>query len=95
MTGTMQGKRGLVVGVANNRSLAWGISRALAAHGAVSRETAVEMAAASGISLVTAGERDAIRATSIGTGDLIRAALNAGVSSIGWNVITSRGVSGP
>ena len=30
----MAGKRGLVMGVANERSLAWGIARALAAHGA-------------------------------------------------------------
>ncbi len=30
----MQGKRGLVMGVANNRSIAWGIARACAGHGA-------------------------------------------------------------
>ncbi len=30
----MDGKRGLVMGVANDRSLAWGIARALAEHGA-------------------------------------------------------------
>ena len=30
----MQGKRGLVMGVANDHSIAWGIARALAAHGA-------------------------------------------------------------
>jgi enoyl-[acyl-carrier protein] reductase I len=30
----MQGKRGLIMGVANNRSLAWGIARAVAAQGA-------------------------------------------------------------
>ncbi|MEM7427287.1 MAG: enoyl-ACP reductase FabI [Pseudomonadota bacterium] len=30
----MSGKRGLVMGVANNHSIAWGIARALAAHGA-------------------------------------------------------------
>ena len=40
------------------------------------------MAAASGLSLLNTNERDAIRATSIGTGDLIRTALNAGVTSI-------------
>ena len=34
MTGLMEGKRGLVMGLANDRSLAWGISKALAAHGA-------------------------------------------------------------
>ncbi len=35
MTGLiMQGKRGLVMGVANNHSIAWGIARALAAQGA-------------------------------------------------------------
>jgi len=43
---------------------------------------AIEMAAASGLSLLNTNERDPIRATSIGTGDLIRTALNAGVSSI-------------
>ena len=34
MQGLMQGKRGLVMGVANDHSIAWGIARALAAHGA-------------------------------------------------------------
>ena len=42
----------------------------------------VEMVAASGLSLLATDERDPIRATSIGTGDLIRAALNARVGSI-------------
>lgn len=30
----MQGKRGLIMGVANNHSIAWGIAKALSAHGA-------------------------------------------------------------
>src|SRR5690606_26526194 len=30
----MAGKRGLIMGVANDRSIAWGIARTLAAHGA-------------------------------------------------------------
>lgn len=34
MTDLMAGKRGLVMGVANDHSIAWGIARALAAHGA-------------------------------------------------------------
>ena len=34
MQGLMHGKRGLVMGVANDHSIAWGISKALAAHGA-------------------------------------------------------------
>src|SRR5512142_2537279 len=37
MTGStkiMAGRRGLVMGVANDHSIAWGIARALAAHGA-------------------------------------------------------------
>lgn len=34
MTALMQGKRGLIMGLANDRSLAWGISKALAEHGA-------------------------------------------------------------
>ena len=46
------------------------------------QRAAVEMAAASGLSLLASDERDPIRASSIGTGDLIRAALNAQVSSI-------------
>lgn len=33
-SGLMRGKRGLIMGVANNRSIAWGISRALRAQGA-------------------------------------------------------------
>jgi enoyl-[acyl-carrier protein] reductase I len=34
MSGIMQGKRGLIMGVANNHSIAWGISKAVAAQGA-------------------------------------------------------------
>ena len=34
MAGLMQGKRGLVMGVANERSIAWGIAKAMAAQGA-------------------------------------------------------------
>lgn len=33
-TRLMEGKRGIIFGVANNRSIAWGIARALADHGA-------------------------------------------------------------
>ena len=33
-TGLMQGKRGLIMGLANDKSIAWGIARALAGHGA-------------------------------------------------------------
>jgi enoyl-[acyl-carrier protein] reductase I len=33
-TGLMAGRRGLIMGVANNHSIAWGIARMLAAHGA-------------------------------------------------------------
>jgi glycerate kinase len=43
---------------------------------------AVEMAEASGLSRVPAAGRDPVAATSIGTGDLLRAALDAGVTSI-------------
>src|SRR5690348_16268797 len=32
--GLLSGKRGLIMGVANERSLAWGIARTTAAHGA-------------------------------------------------------------
>jgi enoyl-[acyl-carrier protein] reductase I len=34
MTGLMDGKRGLIMGLANDKSLAWGISKRLAEHGA-------------------------------------------------------------
>jgi enoyl-[acyl-carrier protein] reductase I len=34
MSGLMAGKRGLIMGLANDKSLAWGISKALAAQGA-------------------------------------------------------------
>jgi len=34
MAGLMQGKRGLIMGVANDRSIAWGIASAMAAEGA-------------------------------------------------------------
>ena len=43
---------------------------------------AIEMAEASGLSRVAAAERDAIAATSQGTGELIRVAVDAGVTSI-------------
>ena len=46
------------------------------------RRAAIEMAEASGLSRIAAQERDAVAATSVGTGDLIRAALDAGVESI-------------
>src|SRR5512142_3345819 len=34
MQALMQGKRGLIMGVANDHSIAWGIARTVAAHGA-------------------------------------------------------------
>src|SRR6195952_1715103 len=34
MTGWMQGKRGLIMGLANDKSLAWGIAKKLHEHGA-------------------------------------------------------------
>ncbi|MDP4573714.1 enoyl-ACP reductase FabI [Qipengyuania sp. G39] len=34
MNGLMQGKRGLIMGLANDKSLAWGIAKKLAEHGA-------------------------------------------------------------
>jgi enoyl-[acyl-carrier protein] reductase I len=34
MSGLMQGKRGLIMGLANNKSLAWGIAKKLASEGA-------------------------------------------------------------
>src|ERR1700739_192428 len=34
MTGLMQGNSGLIMGVANDHSIAWGIAKTLAAHGA-------------------------------------------------------------
>src|SRR6478735_9409313 len=34
MSGLMDGKRGLIMGVANDHSIAWGIAKTLATHGA-------------------------------------------------------------
>ena len=34
MAGILAGKRGLIMGVANNRSIAWGIAKAARAQGA-------------------------------------------------------------
>src|SRR6478609_8900939 len=34
MTALMQGKRGLIMGVANDHSIAWGIAKTLSSHGA-------------------------------------------------------------
>ena len=34
MSGLMKGKRGLIMGLANDKSLAWGIAKSLAEHGA-------------------------------------------------------------
>ena len=42
----------------------------------------IEMAEASGLSRVDPGDRDAIAASSVGTGELIRLAVDAGVTSI-------------
>jgi glycerate 2-kinase len=46
------------------------------------RKAVIEMAEASGLSRVAPGERDATAATSIGTGEAIRAAVEAGATSI-------------
>jgi glycerate 2-kinase len=46
------------------------------------RRAVVEMAEASGLSRLTMSERDAVAATSVGTGELIRAAIDAGAESI-------------
>ncbi len=42
----------------------------------------IEMAEASGLSRVSAAERDAVAASSVGTGEALRAAIEAGVDSI-------------
>jgi glycerate kinase len=47
-----------------------------------SRTAIIEMAAASGLSLLRPEERDALHASTYGTGELIRAALDAGCSRI-------------
>jgi glycerate 2-kinase len=46
----------------------------------------VEMATASGLSLLTAEERDATRATSVGTGDILGAVLDAGIRDISLGI---------
>lgn len=49
---------------------------------AESRSAVIEMAAASGLHLVPAQQRDVLRACTYGTGELIRAALDAGAERI-------------
>lgn len=46
------------------------------------RRAVIEMAAASGLTLVPAGRRDPLRATSCGTGELIRHALDRGFTDL-------------
>jgi glycerate kinase len=58
------------------------VRRARWLRSADGRRAAVEMAEASGLSLLAADERDPWRATTSGTGELLRAALNAGVEEI-------------
>ena len=50
------------------------------------RAAVVEMAAASGLSRLTAAERDAVNATTAGTGDLLRAVLDAGIREIALGI---------
>ena len=50
------------------------------------RAAVIEMAAASGLSRVAAAERDAVGATTAGTGDLLRAALDAGIREIALGI---------
>jgi glycerate 2-kinase len=57
-------------------------ARWLASGNGAGIRAAVEMAEASGLSRLTPGERDASGATSIGTGELIRTAIDAGATSI-------------
>ncbi len=59
------------------------LGRTIEAHFAVSGSTAiVETAAASGLGLVAAAERDAIEASTFGTGELLVAAAAAGAETI-------------
>lgn len=50
------------------------------------RAAVVEMAAASGLSRLTAAERDAVKAATSGTGDLLRAVLDAGIREIALGI---------
>jgi glycerate kinase len=50
------------------------------------REAFVEMAQASGLSLLSPGERDAARATTVGTGDVLRAVLDAGIRQVALGI---------
>ena len=50
------------------------------------RAAVIEMAAASGLSRVTASERDAVNANTAGTGDLLCAALDAGIRELALGI---------
>jgi glycerate kinase len=61
------------------------LGRPIDAHWLLSvdgRQAAIEMARASGLSRLTSAERDAVAATSVGTGELIAAAVDRGATSI-------------
>ena len=50
------------------------------------RAAVIEMATASGLSRVAAAERDAVNATTAGTGDLLRAVLDAGIREVALGI---------
>jgi glycerate kinase len=54
----------------------------------------IDVATASGLALLQSGERDALRATSYGTGELLRAALDAGAKRVVLGVGGSATVDG-
>ncbi len=73
---------GWTVMTAAARDPLWRPMRAPWLQSADGSRAVVEMAAASGLSRVAPEERDAQRASSLGTGDLLRAALDAGVRDV-------------
>ena len=84
MSGIMKGKRGLIMGVANDHSIAWGIAKALAAEGAdvaITYEKSAERAAEVVGAIKAKGRRAvAIQADSA---DAVQAAYSKLGSSLG------------
>src|SRR5664280_2363223 len=66
MPGLMEGKRGLVMGVANDHSIAWGIAKMLSDHGAKLAFTYQGDALAKRVALISERELGAVVAQHLG-----------------------------
>ncbi len=82
--GTIEAFRTAVGGEIHTKNVRDALCRIVAANWLILPDgtEVIEMAQASGLTLIAASERDALRADTFGTGELIRAALDAGCRKI-------------